>query len=339
MSVAQPVYETVVIGAGIAGLTIAHYLTTQLQHPVHIVEKSRGVGGRIATRRQITADSTALFDHGAQWYKLRPETQYIHDNVFSKYKLSNLWYKQTKGDKSEAVYSSTNGGMNNLCKHIASDAKLNIDFNTKLVKIELIDNNTLWKLTYDNHATTTCNNLILAIPLPQALDILDASSVQYNSELRKNEYAKALCALLELDDSAPQIGDAGQIENDEDGIHSISDQHAKRTSPVKAWTVVMTPDWSDQHYDNDDNATLDDIIAIVKQKYPSISIKAQQLKKWRYSHSTVKPDKDRMYEVVRDKPLLALVGDAFGGGSIAGSLRSAGAAIQHFQDKHTKSAL
>jgi renalase len=42
--------ETVVVGAGIAGLACARALVAQGQAPV-ILERSRGVGGRCATRR------------------------------------------------------------------------------------------------------------------------------------------------------------------------------------------------------------------------------------------------------------------------------------------------
>ena len=56
-----------VIGAGMAGLSCAKHLS---EHGVHttIFEKSRGLGGRLATRR---ADSGIAFDHGAQFIAAR----------------------------------------------------------------------------------------------------------------------------------------------------------------------------------------------------------------------------------------------------------------------------
>jgi renalase len=51
--------ETLIIGAGPCGLALGHKLT-QNKKDFLIVEKSRGIGGRIATRR-IDGDS---FDHG-----------------------------------------------------------------------------------------------------------------------------------------------------------------------------------------------------------------------------------------------------------------------------------
>jgi len=52
-----------IIGAGLAGLTAARTLTAA-GVPVIVFEKSRGVGGRLATRR---TRSGLDFDHGAPW--------------------------------------------------------------------------------------------------------------------------------------------------------------------------------------------------------------------------------------------------------------------------------
>ena len=54
-----------VIGAGMAGLTVAEHLQSQYQ--IQVFEKSRGFGGRMATRR---ADAHQ-FDHGAQHFTAR----------------------------------------------------------------------------------------------------------------------------------------------------------------------------------------------------------------------------------------------------------------------------
>ena len=56
-----------IIGAGISGLTAANILKDVAK--VTVFEKSRGVGGRIATRRA----EPFYFDHGAQFFKARTE--------------------------------------------------------------------------------------------------------------------------------------------------------------------------------------------------------------------------------------------------------------------------
>ena len=58
--------KTLIVGAGISGL-FAGQILNRVGHPVIILEKSRGVGGRMATRRF----NKGVFDHGAQFFTVR----------------------------------------------------------------------------------------------------------------------------------------------------------------------------------------------------------------------------------------------------------------------------
>ena len=53
-----------VIGAGITGITLANLLQKKVK--LTVFEKSRGVGGRMATRRA----EPYQFNHGAQYFKI-----------------------------------------------------------------------------------------------------------------------------------------------------------------------------------------------------------------------------------------------------------------------------
>jgi hypothetical protein len=59
-----------VIGAGISGLAAAARLA-RVGVRVQVFEKSRGIGGRMATRRIATPAGAAQFDHGAQFFTVR----------------------------------------------------------------------------------------------------------------------------------------------------------------------------------------------------------------------------------------------------------------------------
>ena len=71
---ALPPVDVVVIGAGVAGVTCAQQLQ-QAGYTVALVEKSRGVGGRLAKRRlpQASAGPTHA-DHGVCYLKPQDET-------------------------------------------------------------------------------------------------------------------------------------------------------------------------------------------------------------------------------------------------------------------------
>ena len=59
--------KVAVIGAGISGLALANRLKNHFE--VVVFEKSRGYGGRVATRRF----GEFIFDHGAQFFKAKTE--------------------------------------------------------------------------------------------------------------------------------------------------------------------------------------------------------------------------------------------------------------------------
>ena len=60
--------KVAIIGAGLAGLTVARQLL-KLNADVIVFEKSRGLGGRLATRRADWAN----IDLGAQYFTARSE--------------------------------------------------------------------------------------------------------------------------------------------------------------------------------------------------------------------------------------------------------------------------
>jgi predicted NAD/FAD-dependent oxidoreductase len=65
--------QIAVIGAGLAGLACARALTAA-GHAVTVLDKGRGPGGRLSTRRAETPLGQAHFDHGAQFLTARDPT-------------------------------------------------------------------------------------------------------------------------------------------------------------------------------------------------------------------------------------------------------------------------
>jgi predicted NAD/FAD-dependent oxidoreductase len=64
----KPSQNIAIIGSGMAGITTARTLQ-QAGHRVTVLEKSKGVGGRMSTRRS----EFGSFDHGAQYFTVRDE--------------------------------------------------------------------------------------------------------------------------------------------------------------------------------------------------------------------------------------------------------------------------
>lgn len=61
---------TLIVGAGLSGLAAARTLHDAGRR-VLVLDKGRGVGGRLATRRVEAGEATLHFDHGAQYFTAR----------------------------------------------------------------------------------------------------------------------------------------------------------------------------------------------------------------------------------------------------------------------------
>ena len=67
--------RVLVVGAGIAGLAAARRLLEVGvdRSDLRVVDKGRGFGGRMASRRIDTPNGVARFDHGAQFFTTRSD--------------------------------------------------------------------------------------------------------------------------------------------------------------------------------------------------------------------------------------------------------------------------
>ena len=127
-----------VIGAGLAGLTVAKQLSQSYQ--VLVFDKSRGVSGRMATRRA----GQFQFDHGAQYFTIRDKRFMAFTAEARASGVIQHWPVQshqlgedgiavadTAGDKFVAAPS-----MTSFCKYLAEDLTVQLGCHIKSVNYE-----------------------------------------------------------------------------------------------------------------------------------------------------------------------------------------------------------
>ncbi len=166
-----------VIGAGIAGLTAARILQDHGLH-VKVFEKSRGVGGRMATRR---LDDGTTFDHGAQYFTARDERFRRHVDSWVEQGVVARWPSESNHRivvlENGIVKSESNStdrfvgvpNMNSVCKHLSADTELVTE--TRVYRIRKLDAG-LELLDEANRSLEIFDQVILAVPAPQAAEIL-----------------------------------------------------------------------------------------------------------------------------------------------------------------------
>ena len=166
-----------VIGAGMSGLVCARALE---QHglTVQVFEKSRGVGGRMATRR---TDTGLQFDHGAQYFTARTEVfrqqvdRWCHAGVVAEWGgairvVENSRVRQTRGEVTRYVGVP---GMNAPCKSLA--ARLAVRTRTRVAPPQCDESG--WRLCDESgEPLGTFDALVVSCPAPQTSDLLAAAS-------------------------------------------------------------------------------------------------------------------------------------------------------------------
>ena len=134
-----------VIGAGITGITLANLL--QKKFNLTVFEKSRGVGGRMATRRA----EPYQFNHGAQYFKIKNKEfkdflqPLIQNKIIKPLETNQIEILNKEVIKRTKIYNkqyfTAESKMNSVVKYL-----INNNFSIKLLcKIEkIIKENDKW---------------------------------------------------------------------------------------------------------------------------------------------------------------------------------------------------
>jgi predicted NAD/FAD-dependent oxidoreductase len=187
-----------IVGAGACGLTLARTLESFGIQDFEILEKARGVGGRMASRRLKKADETQVsFDTGVQQIESgEPE-------------LRELWQEAEiagvlqKSKSEEMPCWLPKPGMSTLAKFwagkLSSDShgqpKLQLDTRVKEISRAGEGSEGLrWELLLEKHAKKSAPYVVLTCPLPQALQLLP-QGVSLPSALQETQIEAAACLL------------------------------------------------------------------------------------------------------------------------------------------------
>jgi renalase len=158
-----------VIGAGIAGLTVAQKLTNK-GFLVDIFDKGRNVGGRMSSRRS----EWGYLDHGVQYFTIK--NSLFQDFIAQNKEIVKLWIgKFARWQNSELIAIELENpryvptvAMNNLCKNMATG--LNIKLETRILFLE---KNQTWTLIDENEQQySNYDYVIITAPPVQTIDLL-----------------------------------------------------------------------------------------------------------------------------------------------------------------------
>jgi renalase len=313
--------DVLIVGAGLAGLMAGRVLVDQGKRVV-LVDKGRGVGGRMATRRI----GGGVADHGAQFFTVRDEEfgtlveRWIAEGVV--YEWSRGWstgsLAESAGDGHPRY--AVHRGMNALAKHLAM--RLDVRTGVKVVAVQKIEGG--WQVEDENGVKQQAKAILLTAPVPQSLDLLDDGDVKLGvrerAALEALEYDPCLVGMFVLDRTI-HLPEPGAIQRPYANLYWIADNQRKGISNVPVVTAQASAQYSRQLADLSDEKVLAAFTVDLLPLLGDAQISESQLKRWRYAQpQTVYPE--RCLVIAQGTTPLVFAGDAFGGPRIEGAALS-----------------
>lgn len=324
--------RVLVIGAGVAGLSAARRLVERGvdRRDVRIVDKGRGVGGRMASRRIETPAGTARFDHGAQFFTTRSPAfaQTVADAV-----TAGAVVEWTKGFGPEGDgFPRWRGrdSMTGLCKWMVTDAGLTVEHGHRVLDVG------------DELARHPADAVIHTAPVPQALATLTFCGMLPAPELADAlgaiRYKPTIAVLVVPADSPEGLPAHGGAQHNDDPAHPdlafVTDNRAKGISELPAVTIHLSNQTSAELWTADDDVVVDRALAAtgghLGRAADRTTALAVQVQRWRYAGPvSCWPDPTVVWG---DAPIIALAGEAFAGPKVEGAFLSGRAAADTIVD-------
>ncbi len=328
-SVESKVCDVLIVGAGIAGLTAARALRSAGKNVV-VLEKSRGLGGRAATRRW----GGMPVDHGAQFFTARsPEFRAQVDDWLQRgvcfewsrglHRSSEHGLQPPEGDNFPRY--TCREGMASLGRDLAGPDPSFVLRECKVTSIERRPS--AWELGTEDGRVFKARSLIMTPPPPQSADLLASAAPDAAAMLSSLPMAPCLALVARYPrKNYPWRG----IQAPEHPVISwIGHDTSKRPDLHPDATILVIH--ASPTFSRDNFGVSEDIVAarlletvsdIVGDKLTSPA--AFFLQRWRYA---LGPQNDgKLARVIPGQPPLVLAGDAIAGGKIEGAWLSGKAA-------------
>lgn len=225
-----------IIGAGLSGLTLARRLRDIAD--ITVFEKSRGVGGRMATRYAPPFE----FDHGAQYFTARDPSFTAALGPLLEAGAAAPWDNAI--DRTETIYVGA-PRMNAICKMLAGD----LDIRTCVQIAPVSGDGPQWRLQdTDGAALGAFDWVISTAPAPQTAALLPSASFQPQVQ----EARLAGCFTLMLGYSRAIDVDDVALRPSDGPVGFIAKNSAKPGRPEPcAFVIQSTNEWAEAHLEDD----------------------------------------------------------------------------------------
>ena len=272
-----------IVGAGIAGLACARVMR-DAGHVVRVFEKSRGVGGRMATRRT----DHGTFDHGAQYFTARdPLFRQMVDGwltagIVAPYAGRIVSLRSAVATPllhKELRYVAT-PGMTAPCRALAEG--VDVLFECTVTAVTPGDEG--WRVSWNEGGESGFDAIVLAVPAVQALPLCSAIPA-LGARVSQGHHAPCWAVMVRYEQPLPLQFDAAFVS---DAVVGWAMRDASRPGRVagERWVLHGTADWSRTHLEAE-AATVAPEVVEAFHAAAGISAKVVEMSahRWRYALS------------------------------------------------------
>ena len=318
----MPAPTTLVIGAGIAGMTCARRLADAGRR-VTVIDKGRRPSGRLSTR---TSRSGPVFDHGAQFFTARLDAFGVQLQDWKDRGIATRWDANivdlnngqatpTQRQATRWVGTPTMDTLvADLCRpHPQIDGP---HFGVRASELLAGDHGYRVVADGDGQAPTQIfEHVVVAIPGAQAQALVANAHPGFAEQLADTTAAACWAAMLAIDVPLGLDFDAAFVEGD-GPLSWIACNTTKPGRPAapECWVLHGGPDWSQANVDREPDAVLPEMmgafadatgVTVLNPAYAAA-------RRWRFAHVTQALDAPYLHSSPRR---LSLCGDVFCTGS------------------------
>ena len=311
-----------IIGSGLSGITIASELKKKFN--VEIFEKSRGVGGRMSTRKELPF----IFDHGAQFFKITKTdfmnfvSELLSERVILPWKFKLAHFEGIRLTKIKIIGNEDKffvgvPNMDSIIKYLAK--KIDVMINTKIEKIIKKKND--WFL-YDqnNKSYGKYDWVILTLPAEQSRELI-SKTISFYPLLKKIKMKGCFSLMIGMNDPVILDYDAAIIKDSDVAWLAINSSKPFRTEKYSL-LINSSYDFAAKNISSPKekiiNHLLDTTSVVINRQIPESAM--IRLHQWRYVEAEKHPD-DNFFIDPQNK--IGICGDWFVNSRVEGAFISA----------------
>lgn len=289
-----------IIGAGMAGLACAQRLTAA-GVSVRLLDKGRGAGGRMSTRRIETPLGEACFDFGAPFFVARDPDFRLCVEGWILAGHACAW----PSEGPEAVVGRPS--MNAPLKAMAQD--LDVARSAHVTGLRRAPAGWMVDVMPPGLPEGPFDAVVLAIPPEQATLLLNPHAFDLAVCSAKALSAPIWTAMVVFD--APVLLDPGRPGPCETLALAVSENSKPGRAGPEAWTLQATPEWSQANLESAAPLIATRLVDTLARRLPRPlpQVVALQAHRWRYARPAASASASAFGPVWRETVGLGLCGD------------------------------